>query len=168
MTVIGVAGKSGSGKTSYCREQAEKAGGTHIEVDEVCHDVIERHREELCAIMGMPITATRREIGERAFVDREKYSEAVRLIWPDVEKAVLRQVSECRERDVDVLIDFILLPKSKALMDACDVLVKVDAPLEVRKQRVIERDGISPEYFDLRESTSMDYDGIAFDHVEET
>ena len=166
--IVGVTGKSGSGKSSYCEEQARQLNGVHIDVDEYCRDSLERHKAEVCAAFGLPETATRREIGERAFLDRDKYSEMRDLVWPDAEKAILEEIARCRADGVDALVDFILLPKSKALMDACDATVLVEASQESRKARILKRDGVSEEYFFLREASSMEYDGIEFDHVETT
>ena len=63
-----------------------------------------------------------------------------------------------------VLLDWQLLPKSK-FFGMCDLRVLLDVPYEVRLKRAMNRDGISKEAFELRESASLDFDKSSFDLV---
>ena len=49
--------------------------------------------------------------------------------------------------------------------DMCDIKLLLDIPYEIRKERVMKRDNITAERFDLREQASVDYDEKEFDFV---
>ena len=47
----------------------------------------------------------------------------------------------------------------------CNIKILLDIPYDVRKQRVMKRDNITKEAFDLREKASINFDESAFDYV---
>ena len=51
------------------------------------------------------------------------------------------------------------------VLDMCDKKIFLNIPYEVRKERVIKRDNITKEKFDLREKASIDFDENVFDYV---
>lgn len=159
-TIFGVTGKSCSGKSSFCRKFTRN-GGVYISIDELCHQVLAEKHDEACALLDMPLSSTRKEIGEKVFTDRAKYDTLVRLTWAPVEKLVLSAIDAAED---DVYLDYILLPLAKSIWEKCDIKILVDAPLETRKQRAFERDNLTPAQFSLRESKSIEYDSFEFDY----
>ena len=47
----------------------------------------------------------------------------------------------------------------------CDIKILLDIPYEVRKQRAMERDGITEEAFALRDQASLNYDLSDFEYI---
>lgn len=159
-TIFGVTGKSCSGKSSFC-VKFTTTHGLYVSIDELCHQELEKRRVDVCELFGLPLTASRREIGEKAFTNRDKYDVLVQWTWPPVEKTVLDIIELSRE---DVYLDYILLPLAKTIWDKCDVKILVEAPKELRTRRALERDGLTLEQFALRDSKSIEYDKFSFDY----
>ena len=67
-------------------------------------------------------------------------------------------------KDKIIILDYLLLPRTKYFTN-CDLRILVDIPYQIRKERVMKRDNISEERFNLRESSSIDYDKTSFDIV---
>lgn len=63
-----------------------------------------------------------------------------------------------------VILEWILLPNSK-YWDKCDLKILVTSDDAQRKNKVLERDNISEEYFKKRDSASIDYSHFKFDYV---
>lgn len=145
--IIGITGKSGSGKTTLAKKYVEK-GYIHVPIDEIGHQVISENKYILEGWFG---TSDRKELGELVFNNRHKYEDFSNAIWKQMEKKIDRILEE----NENVILDFILLPHTKYWKDCYKVLVK--CPDYIRKQRVLERDNISEEYYNLREQHSVEY-----------
>ena len=63
-----------------------------------------------------------------------------------------------------IILDYILLPLTK-YFDKCNIKILLDIPYHIRKQRVLSRDNITEEQFDLRESAAIQYEVSDFDIV---
>lgn len=63
-----------------------------------------------------------------------------------------------------LILEWILLPHSK-YWKQCDIKILVTSDDLIRKNKVIERDSISEEYFAKRDSASIDYSPFSFDYV---
>lgn len=68
------------------------------------------------------------------------------------------------QNDKIVVLDWILLPHSK-YWEKCDCKILLKSDDVRRKNKVIERDNISEEYFEKRDSASIDYSHINFDYI---
>ena len=150
--LIGVTGKSGSGKTTYARSLE---GFTYIGFDDIGHEAVEAHAAELEKAFG---TSDRKMLGELVFSSREKRQELTGMLWKDMQDRIDSRLHG------DCVLDFILLPRTR-YWSMCDRKVLVKAPLETRKARVLARDGISEDYFDLRERASIEYDEGEMDEI---
>ena len=60
------------------------------------------------------------------------------------------------------IFDWALLPKVK-FWDMCDMKILVTSDDTIRKERILERDHISEEYLEKRESATLDYSKLSFD-----
>ena len=66
--------------------------------------------------------------------------------------------------DETIVLEWILLPHSR-YWKKCDCKILVTSDDARRKNKVMERDNISEEYFDKRDSASIDYSQIKFDYI---
>ena len=62
------------------------------------------------------------------------------------------------------VFDWALLPKVK-FWNMCDVKILVTSDDTMRKERILERDHISEEYLEKRESATLDYSKLSFDFI---
>lgn len=152
MTIIGITGPTGAGKTTALRE-IEKLGGAVIDCDAAYHDLLERD----IALQGMLESAFGPLRDESGAIDRKKLGT---IVFGDPEKlarlnaiaqtATVRRTQELLEeyrakgRKL-VAIDAIALLES-SLAKLCDATIAVIAPPEVRVQRIMVREGISEKY----------------------
>lgn len=152
MTIIGITGPTGAGKTTALRE-IEKLGGAVIDCDAVYHNLLERD----IALQGMLESAFGPLRDESGAIDRKKLGT---IVFGDPEKleklnaiaqtATVRRTQELLEeyrakgRKL-VAIDAIALLES-SLAKLCDATIAVIAPQEVRVQRIMAREGISEDY----------------------
>ena len=63
-----------------------------------------------------------------------------------------------------IILDWLLLSILK-YFDMCDIKMFLDIQNEVRKQRVMKRDNITEEAFNLRENASISFDESAFEYI---
>jgi len=157
MAIIGITGKSGSGKSTY----AKSLKGYYIDFDLYGHEVIDVNSLLLERHFG---TSDRKKLGDIIFNNREKYHEFVDLIWKEQQREIDKAIEWSKVSGQDAILDFILLPKTK-YWNICDKKILMETPYEVRKDRVLKRDNITEEYFEKREKASMEYDKTEMDEV---
>lgn len=63
-----------------------------------------------------------------------------------------------------VILDWALLPISK-YWKMCDIKILAVSEQNERKKRVMERDRITEDYFEQRETKSLDYKDLEFDYI---
>ena len=152
MTIIGITGPTGAGKTTALRE-IERLGGAVIDCDGVYHELLERDtalQQELERAFG-PLRdgqgkIDRKKLGTIVFGDPEKL-EQLNAIAQTATVERTRQLLEAyraQGREL-VAIDAIALLES-ALKKLCHATIAVIAPPEVRVQRIMAREGISQAY----------------------
>lgn len=166
--LICVTGKSGSGKSTFARYVAAIHDCAYIDVDEIGHDSLiqEDVIRGLCQnfgkeILGIDGKIDRKKLGKIVFNDNSKMEILNDLTWHYMERTIDSRIQMTTK---PVVIDWILLPKTK-YWDLCDIKVLVEADITKRKQVVVARDNISEEYFDSRDSASIDYSPYDFDYV---
>ena len=147
MTILGITGGSGSGKTTALRE-IERQGGLVLDCDAVYHELLTRDRKLLEELDGrFPGCVTDGALDRKA-LGRVVFSDAEAL--QDLNAITHRFVSgEVEKR----LRDWAMAGGSLAAVDAiellssglgarCDLTVAVLAEKETRVQRIMARDGI--------------------------
>ena len=103
----------------------------------------------------------RKKIGEIVFAQRYKMEELSDITWGFMQQ----QLNYILSQDEDIIIlEWILLPNSK-YWELCEHKILVKSNDIVRKNKVIARDNISEEYFNKRDSASIDYSDIQFDCI---
>lgn len=145
--ILGITGGTGCGKTTLL-QLIRQRGGLVLDCDEVYHQLLISDRALLEALhqrfpLAFPDDSfDRKKLGSIVFAD----AQALRDLNAITHSAV-RQEVERRLEDAPPLaaIDAIGLFES-GLNRLCDLTVAVTAPEEARVQRLVQRDGISPEY----------------------
>ena len=152
MTIIGITGPTGAGKTTALRE-LEKLGGSIIDCDALYHSLLETDQEMLGAIEttfpGVLLDGKlqRKVLGQRVFSNPAALELLNRTVWPYVYKAVEVQIQNRAPQSC--AIDAIGLLES-GLGALCSVTVAITAPESARVARLVAREGISEEYARLR------------------
>ena len=168
MKIIGITGKSGTGKSTFAELLANDLKCRHIDIDKIGHEATSDPSitEELCdkfgnGILGENGKIDRKKLGAIVFSDKNKMDELTQITWEYMQ----RKLDETLLQDDKIIVlEWILLPKSK-YWDKCDSKILVTADNEKRKNKIMERDKISEEYFDKRDSASVDYTPYIFDYV---
>ncbi|MCD8099848.1 MAG: dephospho-CoA kinase [Oscillospiraceae bacterium] len=155
MTIIGITGGTGCGKTTALNTLSE-LGALILDCDEIYHELTVSDadmRRELTERFGDVYDGTalnRKRLGSVVFAD----AEALRALGEITHKYVRREVGARlarHERGGGTLaaIDAIALLEGE-LKKLCSFTVGVTAPREVRIQRIMARDGIDRAYAEKR------------------
>lgn len=165
--IIGITGKSGSGKTFYSSQLNIDNMYLVIDVDKLVQELlndtniqnslIEKYGEEI--IENNEIN--KKKLGNIVFSSKESTKEYNDFIWEYIKIELQRQISNSQK---DVIIDWSLLPLTDYL-EKCNVKILIEQDSEIRKQRILKRDKITEEYFIKRENHSLEYKKEDYDIV---
>lgn len=159
--IIGVTGKSGSGKSTFASQLSILTQFKHIDMDYQFHLQIDKHIKEITKVLGLKHMPDREEIGNIILNNREKYDNVTAIIY----KPTIREVFSLIENYTTVIIEHILLPFMPEIWQICNIKYLVKMPEHDRLSRIIKRDKLTLERTLLREKASPDYDKIVFDYV---
>lgn len=157
--IIGITGGTGCGKTTLL-DCIRELGGLVLDCDAIYHELLTRDDVLLSAIdVRFPGTVEdgqlqRKKLGAIVFADPKALADLNAITHSAVKQEVLRRLEN---KPGLAVIDAIALFEG-GLAELCHVTVAVTAPLEVRVQRLMARDGISEDYARSR---------IAAQHTEE-
>ena len=145
--ILGITGGTGCGKTTLL-QLIRQRGGLVLDCDEIYHQLLISDRALLEALhQRFPLafsdgTFDRKKLGSIVFADARALRDLNAITHSAVRQEVLRRLEDAPPL---AAIDAIGLFES-GLNRLCDLTVAVTAPEEVRVQRLMQRDGISPEY----------------------
>ncbi len=167
--IVGLVGKSCSGK-NYVGLILQREGLLVWDTDEMCHDglyenldaVVKAFGPEVVSIVDGQTIVSRKAIGKVVFSDPGKRTELEGILYPWLKGKVIRWKAE-NPKGVLILNGALLYRGGFHLL--CDSIIYVDAPYEVRRDRAMERDGITEEQFRLREASQSDVDYRVVDYV---
>ena len=155
MTIIGITGPTGGGKTSALRALAA-LGGRIIDCDALYHELLKSSAEMLAAIEARfdgVITdgvLDRKALGKIVFAVAGALGELNAITHRFVGMEVDRLLGVWERGGIAAAaVDAIALFES-GLSDKCDIKIGVTAPAEIRIGRIMERDGVTEEYARLR------------------
>ena len=144
MTVIGITGPTGAGKTTVLKE-IEALGGAVIDCDAVYHEMLESDRalqESLERAFG-PLrdgqgAIDRKKLGALVFGDPAKLERLNAIAQRATVQRTRQMVKENRSRGIALL--------ESGLADLCTTTVAVLAPAEARVARIMARESITEDY----------------------
>ena len=167
--IIGICGKSGSGKSTIAKQITSRyKNAVHLDIDKIAH---KSHKDEEVKqkIIGTFTESVltnneidRKKLGRIVFASKEKMKLLEEITWEFMEKEIDDFINE--NKDKIIILDYILLPLTK-YFDKCNIKILLDIPYHIRKQRVLSRDNITEEQFDLRDSAAIQYEISDFDIV---
>lgn len=153
MTVIGITGPSGAGKTTVLGV-LEELGAAVIDCDALYHKLLRedaallgRIRERFGpAVFDVEGDLDRKALGNVVFHDPAALAELNKLTHAAILAALDRLLAQAeREGRPAAAIDAIALVESGAA-ERCAVTVAVTAPADVRVKRLMAREGVSEDY----------------------
>lgn len=155
MTILGITGGSGSGKTTALRV-LENLGGLAIDCDAVYHRLLQENGEMLKEIKARFPAAfpagifVRKRLGEIVFQDSTALLELNAITHRYVEREIRRMLETHAMAGGHLVgIDAIALFES-GLDQLCDATIGVVASRETRIRRLMEREGITADYAERR------------------
>ena len=152
MTVIGITGPTGAGKTTALNE-LEKLGGCVLDADAVYHELLEDNqtlqnelRERFGDMTGADGHFDRKKLGKVVFHDKKALDDLNRIAHFHVVSELRRRLEQaernnCRAAAIDAYALF-----ESGCDQLCDTTLAVLAPAEIRVRRIMAREGISEEY----------------------
>lgn len=169
MKIIGVTGKSGSGKTTFAKLLAKKLKCEYVDIDKISHMPLQKPEiiRILCEKFGNEILdesgkIDRKKMGNIVFSNEEDMNELVKITEADAYKELDTILANSNNNAI--VLEWIKLPTIK-YWQKCDTKILVKADYIKRRNKVLERDNISEEYFEKRDSASMEYNEGEFNYI---
>ncbi|MCX7821170.1 MAG: dephospho-CoA kinase [Brevinematales bacterium] len=134
--VIGIFGKTGSGKSTVSKILSEKYGFYHIDVDKIGHIVLEKLKDKILANFGKGILTDgkidRKKLGEIVFKNRNELYKLNSIVHPEIKKLTYQEIKNTDKKYV--VIDAALLFEI-GLDEYCDFLIMVESNENLIYQR---------------------------------
>lgn len=154
--LVGLTGKTGAGKSTVSALLKEK-GAYIIDGDIVARTVLVDNAvliNKLCEEFGEEIlnsdgALNRRALAKEAFSTPEK-TEVLNSIMHPAINALIFEEAEKAFADYDVVIVDAAAIIESGFTEKSDYLIVVHAPVEIRKDRIIKRDGLTEADADVR------------------
>ena len=157
MKIIGLTGPTGSGKSTVAAFLKEQDFAI-IDCDLVAREVVEKGSpllEILSEAFGSEIlnsdgTLNRKELAKRAFCDKGSTELLNSIMLPFIAERINEQLALYADDGVEaVVLDAPTLFES-GLDSKCDAVIAVLCDREIRKQRIIKRDGLTESQAETR------------------
>lgn len=161
MKVIGLTGPTGGGKSTVA-SLAKSKGFFVIDCDKEARLATEKGSEGLKAVVsvfGNDIllkdgSLNRKKLAEKAFISEKETEKLNKTLLPFILEIIKTRIDEFRVKGAEkILLDAPTLYESGA--DAlCDEIIAVLCDKEIRRERIISRDGLTDEQANTRLAAS--------------
>ena len=157
ITVVGLTGPTGSGKTTVANAWRDQ-GAYIIDTDKLARQVTEVGSPYLAklvdafspAILNEDGSLNRAELAKRAFSSPENAQQLNAITHPAIISLAQQEIEHAAEHGYSVaIVDAPLLYEAKA-DELCDTVVAVIASADIRKQRIMTRDNLTTEQAEQR------------------
>ncbi len=151
--LIGLTGATGSGKSTVAKQLCEKYGFAHIDCDKIAREITSDGSPvlvQLAHAFGEDIirgdgSLDRALLASRAFSSKENTKLLNGITHPVITSMALAKVKDfTSEGKTAVLLDAAAIFESK-IDKLCTFTAVVSAPKEIRKERIMKRDGLTSE-----------------------
>lgn len=164
--IIGIMGKTGSGKSTITRLLNEQDKYLVIDVDKVNHKLLENESLKKEIIRRYPEVLeegiiNRKKLGMILYQDKSKMNEYNNLVWSYLEKELDKIILSSPK---PVIIDWMMLPLTK-FYNMCDLKILVNSNLKTRLERIKKRDNVDEAHFIARDKNSVSYNKNDFDFI---
>jgi len=149
VTIIGIAGESGTGKSTLAGLLVERRGGVHVDTDRLGHELLESDDAVIAAVrerIGEDVfdkdgRVERRRLGEMVFGNAALLAALNAIVHPAIRRRCGEIVTASRAAGEPlVVIDGALLLDSK-MPFAFDLLIALRCEAEVRLSRIMAKGG---------------------------
>lgn len=168
MKLIGITGKTGSGKSTFGKLLADKLNCKYIDIDKIGHSAISDSSisKKLYQEFGQDIlddnkNIDRKKLGNIVFSDKNKMDILTNLTWNYMQNKIDNILSQNEDY---YILDWALLPSVK-YFNICDIKILIVSEDIKRKEKILKRDNISKEYLEKRENNTLDYSNFKFDYI---
>lgn len=150
--VVGLTGQTGSGKTTVC-DVFSSNGFSVINADMIARKVVEKGKpclEDIRDFFGSEVisidgTLDRKKLASKVFTDKSQLEILNSITYPYITSEILRTIKRFSgEGKKLILLDAPTLFESRA-DDFCELIISVISRDDLRKSRIMERDGITEE-----------------------
>ncbi len=159
--LVGLTGKTGAGKSTVSAYIAQK-GAYIIDGDIVARKVLEtdenllpKLEETFGAILNPDGTLDRKKLAAAAFSTEENTRKLNSIMHPAINNAIHREADIAFKSHSVVVVDAAAIIES-GFADECDIMVVVTAPVEIRKERILNRDSINEKDAEIRINAQKD------------
>lgn len=167
--LVGVVGKSGSGKSFLARKLSEYIENSiWVDIDKIGHSSLTdvNIKEELVNHFGIDIldngVINGKKLSNIVFSDKKELEFLNNL----TEKYIINEIEKIitSNKDKIVILEWALLTETR-FFELCDIKILVEASKDLRAERVIKRDNVDISKFEAREKASYSYENLNFDFV---
>jgi len=160
--VVGLTGQTGAGKSTVSRI-FEKNDFAVINADIVARQVMEKNSPclaEVAEMFGKDVlnadgSLDRKKLAGIVFTDKAKLEILNTITYPYITREILNQINALSGMGIDfILLDAPTLFESRA-DDFCEIVISVLADAQLRKQRIINRDGLTSEQAQNRMNSQL-------------
>lgn len=156
MLKVGLTGNAGAGKSTVAHIWRDERGAFVIDADRLGAEAVERGRPALAELVARFGPRMLREDGgldrgrmaRIAFNDPEALAALNSIVHPEILRRVDQLLAEAEAAGVDMAVVDAALIYEFGLEKKLDCVVLVDAPLEVRRERVLEKGKMDAATFD--------------------
>ena len=164
--VIGLCGKSGSGKSAICSALMSR-GAFIIDADSIARDIVDNKLTDRLKIAFPECynedVLDRRKLADIVFNNRDKLEVLNSLTHPVIKNEIIKHINSNKTNKY-IIVDAPVLIEA-GLKDVCDCTVCVVADDKLRKKRIILRDNLKDTEAESRISAQKP-DGFYIDNTD--